>query len=417
MVCCSKSVAQEYPPPNTQHSDDLAQQGFSSRTAFEPSSILVNEAMARGTSLTALIREPKTSAIAALVMDDPLFPYATGGMLVKNGLALDASSIDDISQSVKFAARLGSWKCWLSGLPLGGGKIIVATPQYMNEQELCDLFAWIGDQFQDVDFYGKPDVGVTPAVLDAYAQAGGKVSTADVNLAVPLNHEKLHWKRIAVGVVDGIDEALRLEFNRSLSESKVLLVGARGKIGQEILQLLRKHGADITLVVRDLNAQQWAQHAGLPFCSWDELALEPAEILVWAGPPFGLGERSIRALRAGIVAGPANDVVDSPKWYGLGKTIIPGAVLTSAAMYAPSTIPGLENLNTPTYEEVGNNSREIVRRVYRRRADTYQNSNGKISLFDAFVLEGESSRKECAARARLLGLRPSMDPDKLVYWP
>lgn len=157
-----------------------------SRDIIEQLSGVVHEGFTRPPEKVTVFNDAETGAIAVLVIDDTIFGRTAGGMQLRSfseGKYLGdvTKNIDRLEAMATYSARCGSWKCWLGGIPLSGGKLIVVapdeiatSPDHLSVREA--LLARVGDAFRKFPYWAKPDVGMTPQLLEAYRNGGGKVS-------------------------------------------------------------------------------------------------------------------------------------------------------------------------------------------------------------------------------------------------
>lgn len=342
---------------------------------------LIHDGEVRPPSVSVEVYDHLTGAQAIGVIDSLDFRVSSGGVQF---YAVDGDLVDYKPYYKSLAdssARFSSWKAWLRGAPLDGGKIIAWGSSDLSQKERLGFFRTLGSNLMGSRFCAKPDVGVETELLEAYRKGGGLIS--------PPHISDQSAKRTAKSVLEGMDEAMALESNGAarISSSTILLAGWNGRIGREILADLLVCDCQICLVTKDKNEESIAKEKGIETVALRDVTRKRADVLIWSGPPSFLKGEMVRDLKVKVIGGPANDVVSSAAAYDLGKLIIPGALLTSGAVYLPK-----EEL--PTLDAIGPISREIVGRVFQRRNQLGVDSDGRTAtLFDAMIAEAEIRRE------------------------
>lgn len=358
-------------------------------TALAAARLQIRQAKARPPERCEVYRDPQTGAVAVLVVDDSSLGTTTGGAQLRGdfhegeGRGQDWEEV--LISKVQGFARCGTWKCSLGTLPLGGGKLVISAPPELlsraqsspeAHEEIIALAKRVGERFKDCEYHARPDMGMTPKLFEAYAAGGGKI-----NQSYPFEHAA---ERTALSVVGGIAAALRYHCGKTLSGSSILVEGAGGRIGQQIVRILVESGAAVTISNRDPITLELVASYGVATLSPEDLLERRADVLCWAGPPATVGIHQLTKIRAPVVTGCANDLLVHPEFYRLRKDllIIPAAVVTSASM----VIPTIQALGQPDLRPESGNITNSVLAEY----DEWQ---GLITPFEAMILSAEKARQ------------------------
>ncbi len=356
--------------------------------ALAAARLQIRQAKARLPERCEVFRDKSTGALAVLVVDDSSLGTTTGGAQLRGDFHEAEGGGQDwedrLIDKVKGFARCGTWKCALGTLPLGGGKLVISAPPALlsaaltvpdARREVKELVKRVGERFQDCNYHARPDMGMSNELFDAYAEGGGKI-----NQSYPFENAA---ERTALSVVGGITAALRYRSGATLNGSSILVEGAGGRIGQQIVRILVESGAAVTISNRDPITPQLVESYGVATLSPEDLLERRADALCWAGPPATVGIHQLTKIRAPIVTGCANDLLVHPEFYRLrgDLLIIPAAVVTSASMVVP-TIKALERPDLRP--ESGN----ITNRVLAE----YDEWHGMLTPFEAMILSAEKAR-------------------------
>jgi leucine dehydrogenase len=200
-------------------------------------------------------------------------------------------------------ARGMTYKAALAELPMGGGKsVIMGDPA---RDKTPELFRSMGRAVDAVGGRYKvaEDVGIDVADVAEMANetsyvAGMPVKDSDGDPSPATAH----------GVFHGMRAAVRHRFGRdSLDGLRVAVQGA-GAVGEKLVPYLVEDGAQVTIADLDgARAQRVADRYGLDVCDVTEILGAPVDILSPCALGGILDDQSIPHIRAGIVAGAANN--------------------------------------------------------------------------------------------------------------
>jgi leucine dehydrogenase len=221
-----------------------------------------------------------------------VWPYETPGHALTDALRL---------------SRGMTYKNSLAGLDLGGGKaVIIADPRKDKSVELMEAFGRHVERLAGT-YITAEDVGVSPDDMEAVARHTEHVrGTSDTGLGDPSPYT-------ALGVFEGIKSSARHVFGSSNLQGKKISLQGLGHVGFDVAKQLHEAGADLTVsdihvpaVLRAIEA--FAATAVDPA----EAHMVDADIFVPCALGAGLNARTIPQIQASIVAGAANNQLQTP---------------------------------------------------------------------------------------------------------
>jgi leucine dehydrogenase len=232
---------------------------------------------------------------------------------------------------------------------LGGGSVIVLADPYTGKDGR--LLSALGRQLSG--FRGRVlavnDVGSTTEDIGVL---GAQI---DVCAADPSPYT-------ALGVVESIRAALRArEPGRTLAGSVIAVQGA-GNVSSRVVELLRQENASVLVSDVDADrANRVASASGAQVVGPGDLLTAKCDVLC----PCALGgvitERSVRALRCGVVCGGANNI--------LADAGLEDLLRARGIMYVPETLANAGGVIFIEQHGRGN-SADAARREIRRLADS-----------------------------------------------
>lgn len=212
-----------------------------------------------------------------------------------------ASSAAALTDALRLSRGM-TYKNSLAGLDFGGGKaVIIADPRKDKSEALMKAF---GRQVNHLGgrYCTAEDVGITAADMEIVAtQTRFALGTAKTGLGDPSPYT-------ALGVFEGIRAAARYKLQRDDLTGLTVSVQGLGNVGSGVAKLL--HAAGAKLIVSDINVESVA-------CAVSALGAESirpeiahsakADVFCPCALGAGLNSQTIPEIRAGIVAGAANN--------------------------------------------------------------------------------------------------------------
>jgi glutamate dehydrogenase/leucine dehydrogenase len=229
---------------------------------------------------------------------------AAGGTRMKHYPRLEDALADGMrlaeAMSLKFASV---------AFPHGGGKAVIALPtpeipqgdarrRLMREygafiNSLGGLYSAAPDMntsAADMDVIGE----VTPYVFCRTEAAGGSGDTAPDT---------------AVGVLHGIKGACRFAFGSDDLSGRTIAVQGAGGVGGRLIDLLKDAGA--TVIASDVDEKR-ARDKGVRTVSPDSVLTTECDVLAPCAVGGIINARSIPSLRCKVIAGGANNQLETP---------------------------------------------------------------------------------------------------------
>ncbi len=255
---------------------------------------------------------------------------------------------DDADSAVHDALRLSqgmSYKNAMAGLRFGGGKaVIVKTPDFAGSDALYERFGEFVDSLGG-DYITAEDVGMTPEIMQLIARKTQYVS------GLPREGNKAGGDpspKTAFGVFRGIEAAVQFKLDREDVTGLRVAVQGVGHVGFHLCSLLHEAGAD--LVVSDIDAarvQRVCDAFGARASGLDDILFEDVDVIAPCALGAVLNAQSIPRLRASIVAGGANNQLETE---ADGKRLADAGIL-----YAPDYVingGGIINVACEYYGDV-----------------------------------------------------------------
>ncbi len=234
-----------------------------------------------------------------------------------------ASEADAMLDAQRLARGM-TFKAALAELPLGGGKaVILGDSRHDKSPELFRAFGRAVEHLRGI-YITSEDVGTSVADMDSVRLETDHVAGLAGGSGDPS-------PMTALGVLHGMRAAVRHRYGADDLAGITVAVQGLGQVGLHLCQLLHEAGA--RLVVSDVVADRVQQAV----TRWSATSVAPDAIIgekVDVFAPCALGgiinRETRKQLRAGVVAGAANNQLESP---GDGVSLHSAGVL-----YAPDYV-------------------------------------------------------------------------------
>ena len=319
------------------------------------------------------------------------------------------SSYESTAEAVRDALRLArgmTYKSAAAGLPLGGGKGVIAIQAGVDRDAmLLDL----ADSIESLDglYITAEDVGTKPADME--------LIHTRTNHVVGLPPEKGGGGDPSPFTAAGVEAAMAACIGKRFgSESfegrSVAIVGA-GAVGEKLARSLSDQGAE--LIIADINEAKRGLVEDLPRARWSD----PGDAC-WPGRRNGasirralggiLNEESIPALRCQIVCGSAGTPnSSSPEAHELSAT---STRPTSSPTPAASTPPVRREHARPRNRRASGHPR-------RRGADPRSDGGDRQDAADGRLRDRRApSRRGASGRSELDRMEPCVAAAPSCYW-
>lgn len=249
-----------------------------------------------------LFSDDATGLRAIIAIHSTFLGPAAGGTRFKS-YDNDALAIDDALR----LSRAMSYKSALAGLPIGGGKaVIIGDPAILKTRALLHAYGAFLNRIGS-HFATGEDVGMSVADMDIVNEVSpfvGGTTAGQSDLAA----------HTATGVMHGLDAVLNRRFGRSdFTGVRVALQGL-GAVGWGVAS--RLHAAGAKLLVADVRADLVARaqaELGATEVPTDEIHRQEVDIFVPCALGGVINQTSISEIRAGAVAGAANNQLAYPE--------------------------------------------------------------------------------------------------------
>ncbi|MCA9771385.1 MAG: Glu/Leu/Phe/Val dehydrogenase [Myxococcales bacterium] len=253
------------------------------------------------------------------------------------------------------ALRLGeamTKKAAVAGLALGGAKsVIFGDPRHDKTPERLRAFARRVEALGGL-YVGAEDMGIGARDIDVMKGAtrwvvGGSTRNGGRGDPSPAT---------ARGVFEGIKVAVAEALGASDLKGVRIGVHGIGAVGCKLARLLAGAGARLTLGdAEPAKAACLAHELGAAWCAPDALLTEDLDVFAPCSVGGVLTQSAVRALRARVVAGAANNPLASP---AVGRALHRRAIL-----YAPDFVVNAGGLIHVGAEHYGEPAAETARRV------------------------------------------------------
>jgi leucine dehydrogenase len=248
------------------------------------------------------VQDPETGLKAIIAVHDTTLGPALGGCRVWPY----ETPHDALNDALRLSRGM-TYKNALAGLSLGGGKaVIIADPRKDKSIELMEAFGRHVDRFAGT-YITAEDVGVSPQDMEAVAKHTTHVrGTEATGLGDPSPYT-------ALGVFEGIKASVQHVYGSASLDGRTVSVQGLGHVGYNVARQLHEAGAK--LIVSDIHAPAVLKAIE----TFGATAVDPAEAHMVAADVFapcalgaGLNARTIPQIQAKIVAGAANNQLQTP---------------------------------------------------------------------------------------------------------
>jgi leucine dehydrogenase len=204
-----------------------------------------------------------------------------------------------------------SYKNAMAGLKFGGGKaVIIKSEGFSGTDALYERYGEFVDQLNG-DYVTAEDVGMSVEIMEKVAkttkyvaglaqqggQAGGDPSP-----------------KTSFGIFTGIEAAVRFKLGNESVNGLTVAVQGVGHVGYFLCKYLHEAGAK--LIVADIDGervQRVADEFGATGVGLDELLSQDVDVIAPCALGAILNEHSIPELKAAIIAGGANNQLETPE--------------------------------------------------------------------------------------------------------
>lgn len=193
----------------------------------------------------------------------------------------------------------------VAGLDLGGGKAVILSDGRDPTPDMWRAFGRAVNRLGG-DYITAEDVGTGQSAVDCIAETTAHVRGTSANgLGDPSPYT-------AYGVYAGIKAAARHALSADSLDGLVVAVQGTGNVGAEVARLVHDEGARLILAdIRTEIVTELAAGLGADIVPVDAIHASKADIFVPCALGGGLNARTIPELKARVVAGAANNQLDT----------------------------------------------------------------------------------------------------------
>ena len=296
------------------------------------------------------------------------------------------SEISAIQDAVRLARGM-SYKAALAGLPHGGAKAVILKPSgRFNRPDLMKAFGRFVNTLKG-DYITAMDSGTQVSDMDHIRQSTQWVSCTSAS-GDPSPYT-------ALGVFAGIQSAVQFQLNRENLQGIHVSIQGVGHVGYEVARLLHQAGAYLTVTDIDKKlAKRCATEFSASVVSPEEIYIVPADVFCPCGLGGILNSRTIDQLRVSIIAGSANNQlesqIDGDHLYSKGILYAPdylinaGGLIFVAMQYAANSQSEIQQkiagVGSALYElfQASSTSKQAVHRIADQQAESILNPNSPL---------------------------------------
>ena len=259
-----------------------------------------------GEEVVVRFDEPSATWMFVSVHSTVLGP-AAGGTRMK----VYAEPRDALRDGLRLSSAMTS-KNAMAGLPLGGGKAVLAVPEIPAGERRRDLLLGYGDLIESLHgtYRTACDMNTSSADMDIVGErssfvfarteaAGGSGTSAPAT---------------AVGVFNGLRAAVAHAFGDDDLGGRVVAVQGVGAVGEPLARELVQHGARLVVTdVDDVRAKELAQELDAETAGTEEIYDAECDVFAPCATGGVLSRETIPRLRCRVIAGAANNQLAEPE--------------------------------------------------------------------------------------------------------
>lgn len=249
--------------------------------------------------------DAKTGLKAIIAIHSTVLGPAAGGTRLWS-YASDDEALHDVLR----LAQGMSYKNAMAGLKFGGGKgVIIKTPDFDGTDALYERYGMFVDQL-DGDYVTAEDVGMSVDIMEKVARQTKYVAGLSPQEGKAGGDPS---PKTSFGIFKGIEAAVQFKLGKDNVDGLTVAVQGVGQVGYYLCKFLQEAGAK--LVVADIDesrVKRVVDEFGAIGVALDELLSQPADILAPCALGAVLNESSIPALQTTIIAGGANNQLETP---------------------------------------------------------------------------------------------------------
>lgn len=216
------------------------------------------------------------------------------------------TTYESVSNAMEDALRLGymmSYKAAINNLPHGGAKAVIIKPKVIKDYDA--FFEKFGEFVNELGgrYITAMDSGTSQKEMDIIARRTSFVTcTSDTGI------ESDPSPLTALGVRRAIEAAVKYKMHRDSLEGVHVAIQGAGHVGYFLAKELHALGAKLTMTdINHISLQRCVDEFGAQKCSPEEIYHIDADVFAPCALGAVLNFRTIKELKASIVAGSANN--------------------------------------------------------------------------------------------------------------
>lgn len=271
--------------------------------------------------MVAFKNDPATGLKAIVAVHNNVLGPAMGGCRM-----FPYSSSDAALSDVLRLSRGMTYKSALADLPVGGGKSVIIGNPHSDKNK--DLLRAMGDFIESLSgqYTTAEDSGTSVSDMAVMAQRTQYVA----GMIESEKHGGDPSPITAYGVYQGICAAVEYRYKSDLKGVRIALQGV-GNVGYHMVEMLTKAGAEVYAAdISKKNIARVVNDFGVTELSLDEVLCADVDVLAPCALGGAISYKSINSIKAGIVAGAANNQLLNPE--------MGGELLARGILYAPDYV-------------------------------------------------------------------------------
>lgn len=247
-----------------------------------------------------------------------------------------------------------SYKNALAGLRFGGGKaVIIRSPDFAGTEALYERY---GEFVNDLDgqYVTAEDVGMSVEIMEMIARKTRYVSGLSPRDGQAGGDPS---PKTAFGIFKGIEAAAAFALDRDAVAGLTVAVQGVGNVGYHLCRYLAEAGASLKVAdIDESRVRRASDEFGAEAVGLDDITGCECDVLAPCALGATINERSIPGLQAPVVAGGANNQLETP---ADGQRLAAAGIL-----YAPDYVinaGGIVNVASEYYGDADDD--EVMARV------------------------------------------------------
>jgi leucine dehydrogenase len=194
----------------------------------------------------------------------------------------------------------------------GGGKSVISIPRPLEGRERAGLLKRFGGLLESLGgvYQTGEDLGTSPIDMAKMAEATRYVHGFDRVTGRPLDPGPF----TALGVLAGIKCSLQYFYNDAELKGRTILIQGLGHVGGPLARLLQREGARLILSdIQKERMKELARELGCLMVEPEMAQATPCDVYAPCATGGMLNAQSVSRLRCSVVAGAANNQLESPE--------------------------------------------------------------------------------------------------------